>query len=116
MPGVKRALALPHLLGIADDGGGKTAQVQSVRYYGRRPIAAVAAQTMEQATAALGKIRWTTMCCRSSSIRRKRGSPRRRRCFAQPVTARGSAGGGGKDKLNQVGNVRGPQAQHFPEP
>lgn len=34
MPGVKAALALPHLLGIADDGSGKTTQVQSVRYYG----------------------------------------------------------------------------------
>lgn len=109
MPGVKAALALPHLLGIADDGSGKTTQVQSVRYYGQ-PIAAVAAQTMEQATAALGKIKVDYDVLPFVVDPTEARQPSAPKVFAQPVTARGSAGGGGsKDKLNQVGNVRGPK-------
>jgi xanthine dehydrogenase YagR molybdenum-binding subunit len=109
MPGVKAALALPHLLGIADDGNGKTKQVQSVRYYGQ-PIAAVAAQTMEQATAALGKIKVDYDVLPFVVDPTEARQPSAPKVFAQPVTARGSAGGGGsKDKLNQVGNIRGPK-------
>jgi CO/xanthine dehydrogenase Mo-binding subunit len=52
MPGVKAAVVLPHLLGIADDGSARTTLVNRVRYYGQ-PVAAVAAQTLEQTVSAL---------------------------------------------------------------
>lgn len=108
-PGVKAAVVLPSLLGVADDGGPKGTQVARVLYYGQ-PLAAVAAQTKAQADAALAKIKVdydVLPFVIDPTEARKPGAPK---VFEQPVTSRGSAGGGGsKDKLAQVGNVRGPK-------
>ncbi len=109
MPGVKAAVVLPHLLGIADDGSAKQGAVNVVRYYGQ-PVAAVAAQTPEQAVAALAKIKVDYDVLPFVVDPNEARLPTAPKVFEQAVTARGSAGGGGsKDKLNQVGNVRGPK-------
>jgi len=109
MPGVKAAVVLPHLQGIADDGSAQTTQINRVRYYGQ-PIAAVAAQTPEQAVAALSKIKVDFDVLPFVVDPEEARKPHSPKVFEQAVTARGSAGGGGSaDKLNQQGNVRGPK-------
>lgn len=109
MPGVKAAVVLPNLAGVADDGSPKGTQVARVLYYGQ-PLAAIAAQTKEQAEAALAQIKvdYDVLPFVIDPVEaRKPGAPK---VFEQPVTSRGSAGGGGsKDKLPQTGNVRGPK-------
>ncbi|MBL9045329.1 MAG: xanthine dehydrogenase family protein molybdopterin-binding subunit [Myxococcales bacterium] len=109
MPGVKAAVVLPHLLGIADDGSARSTLVNRVRYYGQ-PVAAVAAQTLEQTVDALSKIKVDYDVLPFVVDREEARKPTAPKVFEQAVTARGSAGGGGsKDKLNQQGNIRGPR-------
>lgn len=109
-PGVRAAVVLPHLLGVASVGQDHSKGVGRVLYCGQ-PLAAVAAQTAAQAEAALAKIKVdydVLPFVIDPLAARLANAPL---VFAQPVTARGSAGGGGgsKDALKQQGNLRGPK-------
>ncbi len=111
MPGVKAVVVLPHLLGGAklesEKKPGKLVPV--VRYLGQ-PVAAVAAETPEQARAAVARIKVDFEVLPhvvDFDEARKPGAPL---VFNGPVSMSGSAGGGGaKAGLTQKGNVRGPK-------
>jgi xanthine dehydrogenase YagR molybdenum-binding subunit len=111
LPGVKAVVILPHLLGAANDEKEPKDQklVPVVRYYGQ-PIAAVAAQTVAQAEAALAKIKVDYQVLPhvvDPDDALKPGAPL---VFEKPAAMAGSAGGGGSGgALPQQGNLRGPK-------
>ena len=110
-PGVKAVVVLPHLLGGAklesEKARGKLVPV--VRYLGQ-PIAAVAAETPEQAKAALARIKVDFEVLPHVVDPYEAQKPNAPLVFNGPVSMSGSAGGGGsKGGLPQKGNLRGPK-------
>lgn len=111
MPGVKAVVVLPHLLGGAklesEKKPGKLVPV--VRYLGQ-PVAAVAAETLEQARAAAARIKVDFEVLPHVVDPDEARKPNAPLVFNGPVSMSGSAGGGGaKGGLPQRGNVRGPK-------
>jgi len=110
-PGVKAVVVLPHLLGGAKLESEKTRGklVPVVRYLGQ-PIAAVAAETPEQAKAALARIKVDFEALPHVVDPDEALKPNAPLVFNGPVSMSGSAGGGGaKGGLPQKGNLRGPK-------
>ncbi|MBL9008959.1 MAG: xanthine dehydrogenase family protein molybdopterin-binding subunit [Myxococcales bacterium] len=110
-PGVKAVVVLPHLLGGAklesEKARGKLVPV--VRYLGQ-PIAAVAAETPEQAKAALARIKVDFEVLPHVVDPDEALKPNAPLVFSGPVSMSGSAGGGGaKGGIPQKGNLRGPK-------
>lgn len=111
MPGVKAVVVLPHLIGGAklesEKKHGKLVPI--VRYLGQ-PVAAVAAETLEQARAAAAKIKVDFEVLPHVVDFDEARKPSAPLVFSGPVSMSGSAGGGGaKGGLPQKGNVRGPK-------
>lgn len=111
MPGVKAVVILPHLIGSASEGQDPKDQrlVPVVRYYGQ-PVAAVAAQTVAQAEAALAKIKVDYQVLPHVIDPHDALKPGAPLVFEKPAAMGGSAGGGGSGgALPQQGNLRGPK-------
>ena len=111
-PGVKAVAVLHHVVGGAQEQGvdrSKETFVHEVRYHGQ-PLAAVAAQTVQQAEAALAKIKVDYEVLPHVVDPDDAQKPNAPLVFAKPVVMKASAGGGGAGgPLPQTGNVRGPK-------
>ena len=112
MPGVRAVVVLPHLLGGARLESEKRSDaklVPIVRYIGQ-PIAAVAADSVEQARAAIARIKVDFEVLPHAVEPDDALAANAPLVFNGAVSMSGSAGGGGaKGGLPQKGNLRGPK-------